>query len=234
MLERAFDRVSGRINEHIHNRAVARLPDVVHDLVGEALARWAANGWHTFDKAEVNCSGQLFRWLIDARRSDSRFYTLEVNIENIVLTPGMLNGTESVTGAARPDLRISVRGGGVLLEAKRLTDTANLCRAYVYDGMARFVRSTYGANESWGMMVGYVQDQIAAGLHTRVNGYVSGHTLMGSGHELVPETTNANSEWLRSSHDRASDLTIRLDHVWVVLPQTSAVGRSHRRDDQGT
>lgn len=218
VLERAFDRVSGRINEHIHNRAVRRLPELVGDLVDDALARWAANGWHTFDKAEVNCSGQLFRWLIDARRSESRFYPLEVNIENIVLTPGMLNGTESMTGAARPDLRISVRRGGVLLEAKRLTDTASLGRAYVYDGMARFVSSTYGADESWGMMVGYVQEPTTAGLRPRINGYVNTHKLMGAGHELVHEKTDANSEWLASSHDRLSGLNIRLDHVWIVLP----------------
>lgn len=218
VLERALDRVSGRINEHIHNRAVRRLPDLVRDLVCDALARWAGNGWHTFDKAEVNCSGQLFRWLIDARRSESRFSPLEVTIENILLTPGMLNGVESVTGAARPDLRISVRGRGVLLEAKRLTDTATLCRAYVHDGMARFVSSTYGANENWGMMVGYVQEQTTAGLRPRVNGYVNTHKLMGVGHELGPETTSPNSEWLSSSHDRASGLTIRLDHVWVLLP----------------
>lgn len=220
VLERAIDRVSGRISEQIHSRAVRRLPEVVRDLVNEALARWAANGWHTFDKAEVNCSGQLFRWLIDARRSDRRFYVLDVNIENILLTPGMWNGTESVAGAARPDFRISVRGGGVLLEAKRLTDTPSHCRAYVHEGMARFVSSTYGANESWGIMVGYVQEQTTVGLHARVNGYVSKHNLMGAGHELVAETISANNEWLGSSHDRASGLTIRLDHVWAVLPST--------------
>lgn len=217
VLERVFDRVSGRISVHIHNRAVRRLPELVRDLVGEALARWAANGWHTFDKAEVNCSGQLFRWLIDARRGDSRFHTLEVNIENVLLTPGMFRGTESVTSASRPDLRISVRGGGVLLEAKRLTDTARLCRAYVNDGMARFISSTYGANENWGMMVGYVQELTTAGLQPRVNGYVSTHMLMGADHELAPVTTDANSEWLSSSHNRASGPPIRLDHVWVVL-----------------
>lgn len=218
VLERAFDRVSGRINGQIHNRAVRRLPELVRDLVDEALTRWAANDWHTFDKAEVNCSGQLFRWMLDARRSDSRFSILEVNIENILLTPEMFSGLESVIGAARPDFRISVRGGGVLLEAKRLTNTANLCRAYVNEGMARFVGSTYGANESLGIMVGYVQEQNTTGLQPRVNGYVNTHKLMGADHQLVPEVTNAYCEWLSSSHDRASDLTIRLDHVWVVLP----------------
>ncbi|GHF12885.1 hypothetical protein GCM10011600_12090 [Pseudolysinimonas yzui] len=194
------------------------IPEMVRSLVGDALERWAANSWHTFDKTEVNCSGQLFRRLIEARRSDSRFHPLEVKIENILLTPGMLNGTESVAGASRPDLRISVRSGAVLLEAKRLTDTASLSRAYVQDGMARFISSTYGANESWGMMVGYVQDPTTGGLQHRVNGYVNTHKLMGAGHELIQESTNANSEWLSSSHNRASGLTIRLDHMWVVLP----------------
>lgn len=220
MLDRALDRMSGRINEHIHNRAVRRLPDLVRDLLERAFTAWSANGWHTFDRAEVNCSCQLFRWMIAARRSDRSFYPLEVNIENILITPAMLNGTETVTRAKRPDLRISVRGGGVLLEAKRLTNTANNCRAYVHDGMARFVSSTYGVDDDWGIMVGYVQENSTAGLQSHVNRYVNAHSMMGSGHRLMHETTNTNSEWLSSSHPRASNFTIRLEHVWVVLPKT--------------
>lgn len=217
MLEKAVDRVSGQISAGIHNRAVRRLPDLVRDLVNEGLDRWAANSWYTFDDSEVNCSSQLFRWLREARRNDSRFFVLEIDIENIILTPGMLKGTESVTGAARPDFRISVRSGGVLLEAKRLTDSSRHCRAYVYDGMARFVGSTYGADESWGIMVGYVQGSATAGLQSRLNNYVSSHSLMGSSHQLASGPSYANSEWLGSTHHRASGLAMRLDHVWAVL-----------------
>ncbi|WP_406250364.1 hypothetical protein ACI7YT_09125 [Microbacterium sp. M] len=217
MLSKGLGRVLGRANELIHNRAAQHLPELVGALLDDALARWASNGWHTFNHLESNCSGQLYRWLLEARRADRRFYTLEVVLENVLLTPGMLAGTASVTTAKRPDIRIHVRETGVLLEAKRLTDTAAHCRAYVDDGMVRFVNERYGAAEDWGMMIGYVQESSTAGIEPRINGFVTAHALMGAGHELIPETTSTHSERLRSSHPRASGAPIRLDHVWVVL-----------------
>lgn len=218
VLERAFDRVSGRIHEQIHNRATRRLPELVRDLIDEALARWAANNWLTFDKAEVNCSSQLYRWMTEVCRSDSRFFMFQVSIEHVLLTPEMLNGLESVTGAARPDFRLSLRGGGVLLEAKRLTDTAKFSRPYVAEGMARFVSSSYGADDSLGIMVGYVQDRAGPSLHSRVNGYVKTHHLMGVGHELRLSVSDTDWEWFSSSHERKSGLPIHLNHVWIRLP----------------
>lgn len=217
MLDKAIGRVLGRANVLIHNRAAQRLPELVGDLLDDALALWAGNSWHTFDHLESNCSAQLYRWLHEAKRADKRFSPLGVIIENIQFTPRMLAGTESITGASRPDLRIHVGETGVLLEAKRLTDTAKHCRAYVDAGIARFVSSTYGATEDWGVMIGYVQESTTAGIEARVNGFVSIHTEMGAGHEIVPESVGAHSEWLRSSHARASGAPIRLDHVWVVL-----------------
>ena len=85
------------------------------------------------------------------------------------------------------------------------------------DGMARFVDQRYGATEDWGVMVGYVQEASTAGIEPRINGFVNAHAMMGAGHELIPEATNAHSEKLRSSHTRPSGNPIRLDHIWVVL-----------------
>jgi len=218
VLSNGIGRVLGRANELIHNRAAQHLPELVGALLDDALARWAGNGWHTFNHLESNCSGQLYRWLLEARREDRRFYPLEIILENILLTPAMLAGSASVTAAVRPDLRVHVRQSGVLLEAKRLTDTVAHCRAYVYEGMARFVDAKYGADEDWGVMIGYVQEPSTAGIEPRINGYVNAHALMGTGHELIPEAANAHSEKLRSSHARESGIPIRLDHVWVVLP----------------
>ncbi|MGW9111841.1 hypothetical protein [Microbacterium sp. NPDC055683] len=218
MLSKGLGRVLGHASEFIHSRAAQQLPELVRDLMDDALALWAGNSWHTFNHLESNCSAQLYRWLREAKRADKRFFPLGVNIENIEFTPGMLAGTESIVGASRPDLRIHVGDSGVLLEAKRLTDTAQHCRAYVDDGMARFVSSAYGAAEGWGVMVGYVQQPTTAGIEPRVNGFVKAHSLMGTGHELVPQSTNVHSEKLRSSHVRTSGKPINLDHVWVVLP----------------
>ncbi|WP_042575822.1 hypothetical protein [Rhodococcus sp. MEB064] len=186
--------------------------------MNEALVKWAGNNWHTFDNAEINCSIQLFRWLVEARRLNSRFYPLQINIENIVPTSAMIEGQQSAAGASRPDFRISVQEGGVALEAKRVTDSTRHCRAYVYEGMARFVSSSYGANERWGMMIGYIQEPSTADLQSRVNGYVTTHALMGIGHELASTNRSGNTEWLSSDHKRPSNKAIRLDHVWLKLP----------------
>lgn len=219
MFDKAIGRVLGRANQLIHNRAAQQFPDLVTALVDNALVLWAGNNWHTFDHLESNCSVQLYRWLQEAKRTDMRFFPLSVNIENIEFTPRMLAGTESIVGASRPDLRIHVGESGVLLEAKRLTATARHCRAYVDEGMARFVTSAYAAAEDWGVMIGYVQEPTTVGLEPRVNKYVNTHALMGAGHELVAaKSTNAHSKRWQSSHARSAGLPIRLDHVWVVLP----------------
>lgn len=218
MLSKGINRVLGRASELIHNRAAQQLPELVRDLIDDALTLWAGNNWYTFNQLESNCSAQLYRWLKEAKRSDKRFFPLGVNIENVEFTPAMLAGTESIVGASRPDLRIHAGESGVLVEAKRLTNTAKHYRAYVDAGMARYVSSAYGAAEDWGVMVGYVQAPTTVGIVPRINGYVSGHARMGAGHELVPESNNAQSEKLRSSHTRASGKPILLDHVWIVLP----------------
>lgn len=218
MLENTVDRVVGQINGRIHARAVKRLPDLVNDLLQEAIKSWAAHGWHTFDRTEDNCSCQLFRWLLDTVRSHPRFSVLDVNFQHVQLTPEMLSGNTSVVAAGRPDLRISVRGRGVLLEAKRLSATPSLCRAYVDDGMARFVSAKYGADDGWGMMVGYVNGSSNSNVRSRVNTYVRRHPIMGVSHELGNSIIHTNGEWLRSSHHRSSGLSITLDHVWVRLP----------------
>lgn len=218
MFERALDRVSGRLDQAIHARAAVRLRELIRELIAEALSRWSDNGWHTFDDTEINCSAQLFRWLEEARRANSRFSLLAVNLESIVLTHDMLLGDESVKFAARPDLRISVRAGGVSFEAKRLTDTADLCRAYVHNGMARFVSSTYGAREQWGVMIGYVQESTTVNLRRRVNDYVDAHRLMGIDHRLSMGVVRPDSQWQTSMHARDGDVNIELEHVWVMLP----------------
>ena len=218
MLDKAFGRILGHANGLILSRAANQLPILVEDLLQDALTLWSGNGWYTFDRLESNCSGQLYRWLKEAKRADARFSPLVVTIENVELTPAMLAGTQSVVGASRPDLRIHVGESGVLLEAKRLTNTARHCRAYVEEGMARFVSSAYGARSDWGLMLGYVQDATVAVIEPRVNGFVNTHAIMGEGHQLVPQRADAISARLRSSHARASGLPIVLDHVWIRLP----------------
>lgn len=217
MLERALDRVSGRVSMRIHDRAVRRLPDLAVGLVEVGLARWASNNWHTFDQLEVNCTGQLYRWLKEAQRADEQFHVLDIQIEHVILTPAMMAGLASAASAQRPDLRISVRGAGIHVEAKRLRVGGSWCRNYVHRGMARFVTSSYGSGEPLGLMVGYVQQANANGLLQRVNGFVQGHPAMGSEHQLAATSGNRHGSWHRSTHVRTADVAIQLLHVWVPL-----------------
>ncbi len=219
MIERALDRVYGRISMVVQVRAARRLSELVPELVGDAVARWAKNGWVTYDHTEANCTIQLYRWLVEARRIDIRFHTFEVNLENVNPTPQMLEGKASVATASRPDVRISVRGAGIFLEAKRLMSTGDWCRLYVHEGMARYVASTYAATERVGMMVGYVQNQPdTTGLRDRINNYVHSHELMGPSHQLIEYRADVDQEWLTSDHARSSGTDVRLEHLWVVLP----------------
>ncbi|GAB3148240.1 hypothetical protein GCM10027058_08520 [Microbacterium neimengense] len=218
MLEQAFDRVVGHISVGISALAARRLPTLVNDMFAEALSRWAFNNWATFDHLEANCTGQLYRWLHEARRSDARFRVLEVGIENVTLTPAMWDGTESVTTAVRPDLRIRVGDRELIIEAKRLSCSGNLAREYVYNGMSRFVSARYAAREGQGMMVGYIQERLdVSTLRDRVNGYVHSHPDMGAEHKLLDEAATPTGTWLNSSHQRAVASPIDLRHVWVNL-----------------
>lgn len=218
MLERALDRVIGQMSAGISGLAARRLPVLVNDIFADALAYWANNNWATFDHLEANCTGQLYRWLHEARRANVRFHILEVGIENFTLTPAMWEGAESVTTAVRPDLRIRIRDREIVIEAKRLSGSGHLAREYVYSGMARFVSARYAPEEGQGMMVGYVQEQLdAAALRDRVNGYVNAHPDMGAEHELTYEAATPTGTWLVSSHQRAVTSPIGLRHVWVGI-----------------
>ncbi|WP_156971381.1 hypothetical protein [Knoellia sinensis] len=186
-------------------------------LIEAALARWEANDWHTYDELEVNCTGQLYRWLQEARRTEERFHVLGIQIEHVVLTPEMMEGLTSVVSAQRPDLYISVQGGGIHVEAKRLLSTGPWCRDYVKKGMSRFVSSSYGAGEALGLMIGYVQQPTGQDLLPRVNDFVKSHPAMGATHQLRGRAHAPRGAWHESTHVRDSDLPINLVHVWLTM-----------------
>lgn len=217
MLDRALDRVSGHVSVALHRRAARKLPKLAESLMEAALKRWAANNWHTFDQLEVNCTAQFYRWLKDAQRADNQLSFLNVEVEHVHLTRSMIAGEQSVVGARRPDVRISIGQAGIHVECKRLRLRGAWCRDYVQRGIARFVSSSYGFGESSGMMVGYVQQDSADGLLAPVNGFVNTHSSMGSGHQLVAIRGERCVSRYLSSHVRPADDPIDLLHVWVVL-----------------
>lgn len=217
MLERLGDRFSGHVSARLQERAARRLPDLAVALMEAALGRWAANNWHTFDRREANCTSQLYRWLTEAKRADSRFALLVVQPEDVVLTASMLLGQQSATTARRADIRISVGELGIHLEAKRLAARGRWCHDYVYEGMARFVTSAYGAGEGLGMMIGYVQQPTSNGLLGRVNGFICSHASMGNAHQLAAAPGHSTGLWHESTHERVAGIAIKLLHVWVAM-----------------
>jgi len=218
MLENAIDRVTGHMHASIHAWANRRLNELVRDLLEEAVEHWAVANWIRYDEREVNCTIQLYRWLRESQRTNIRFHVLEVVFEAVTPTPGMLHAIESVTTSARSDLRIFVRTGSVIVEAKRLASTGEWCKNYVNEGMARFVDMTYAAADKFAMMVGYVQQPSVDGLRDRVNKYVLKHELMGPSHVLNDEENRRHSHWLASVHQRKTGGPIALHHLWIVLP----------------
>jgi hypothetical protein len=135
--------------------------------------------------------------------------------EWINVTPAILAGKESVKSVKRPDLRMEIGFIGRTVECKRLAPAARWTRAYVYDGLARFVVGNYSYAESVGYMVGYAQAGTLDRLVTLINRQVAGHPAMGTKHQLKPLSENGQSSWSRSSHPRASGATISVDHLLV-------------------
>ncbi len=217
MLEKALDRVSGRVSQALQQRAEQRFAEMIDALILVALQRWAGNNWRTFDDSEVNCTAQLYRWLKESKRSDARFNFVHVELEYVNLTPAMLVGDEPVTTAARPDLCFTIGHVGVHVECKRLQAHGAWCRDYVQKGMARFVDSVYGAGSPLGVMVGYVQQPAPDGLLGAVNGYVETHPSMGSDHRLVATQPAPFGLRHRSHHPRNPDIPIELSHIWVGI-----------------
>ncbi|BBX31051.1 hypothetical protein MMAGJ_03330 [Mycolicibacterium mageritense] len=222
MLERALGRVTGRVALALQQQAARKFPETIDALILEALERWRQNRWRTFDEGEVNCTAQLYRWLKEAKRADSQFFHVNIELEFINLTPEMLTGEESVTTARRPDLNLSLEPLSVHVECKRLRSHGTWCRDYVNNGMERFVSAAYGAGAPLGVMVGYVQQVTTDGLLDAVNGFVATHTLMGNEHRLGKTRTEYFGLTHQSTHHRTADVTIDLKHVWIQFAPVSS------------
>lgn len=150
------DRFRGTVALALQQRVAEDIDRLIGQLFEAALVFWEQNGWLTYDREEENYTVQLYRWCKVACQQDPRFAFLVPHLEWVNLTAAILAGTESVTSANRPDLRIEIGEVGRAVECKRLAPTAPWPRAYVHKGLARFVVGNYGHDESVGYMVGYV------------------------------------------------------------------------------
>ena len=211
------DRFVGTVALSLQKRTAEDIDRLLRGILDTAVALWEETNWMTFDSQETNCTVQLYRWCKEACRHDPRFALVVPQLEWIDVTAAVMSGAESVKSARRPDLRFDVGATGRSVECKRLGPVGGRPRAYVYDGLARFVVGRYGHGEPVGYMVGYVQAGEIPDLVVRINDQVAGHPKMGPDQELSPLQDYESSSWSRSSHPRASDMSIRIDHLLVNL-----------------
>ena len=210
------DRFRGTVAVALQDRVARDIDHLIYLLLEASIILWEQVNWDTFDNDEDNCTVQLYRWCNIARRQDARLTLLIPRFQWIDLTPAMLDGSESVKSAKRPDLRIEIGEVGRSFECKRLAPTGSWPRKYVYDGLARFVLGKYGRDEPVGYMVGYVQSGTFNQCLSAINRQISSHPEMGDSDHLKLLQESAISSWSRSSHARSPD-PIQIDHLMVQV-----------------
>lgn len=209
------DRALGVVAVSLKSRVAADIDSRVRDLLDEAVELWAQANWHSYSEGEDNCTVQLYRWANEVIRHDSRFALLTLQFQWVKLTPEMLEGAADVASATRPDLRIQVGVAGRALECKRLSVTGQWARAYVREGLARFVVGNYGIGEDVGVMVGFCQEGDLDVAIERVNSEVLGDDRLDATQVLEIRTLGHHSSWSRSCHPREIGQPISLDHLVV-------------------
>jgi hypothetical protein len=210
------DRFRGAVALALQEKVAQDIDRLISLLLEAAIEMWKQVNWHTFNDDEDNCTAQIYRWCNVARRRDARLALLVPHYQWVDLTAAMLDGTESVKSAKRPDLRIDIGEVGRSFECKRLAPTGGWCRAYVEEGLARFILAGYGRGEPVGYMIGYVQSGTFDQLLTAINHAVLDHPVMGDSDQLKLLQEGETSSWCRSNHVRSPE-TIQIDHVMVRL-----------------
>jgi len=211
------DRFRGVVAVALQEQVAQDIDRLIYLLLEAAITLWRQDNWHRYNDYEDNCTVQLYRWCKAACRHDRRLMLLVPRYQWVNVTDAMLAGAESVTSAKRPDLRIEIREVGRAFECKRLAPTVGLCRAYVNDGLARFVLGDYGHGEPVGYMVGYVQAGTFTQLLTSINLQVLSHPGMGDADQLKLLHEDQESAWSRSCHARPPDQPILVDHLMIDL-----------------
>lgn len=116
--------------------------------------------------------------------------------------------------------RLNEHNAHAIIECKRVAeDSASLCKAYVEQGIRRFVGGAkadprypkYAANHAVAFMAGYLLRGTTAGAVKRINGY------LGKMEHLGPPTV-VREDWVRTSvHKRSRLSDIILHHAFLAI-----------------
>lgn len=216
-IARAASAVYGTCEPAVQRLVSAKIDDILDDLILEAVALWQSSGLVRFDDREVNCSVQVFRHINIARRRRASFRILQPRLEHLLLTDEILTGQQSADTARRPDMHVSIGDRtNRAIECKLLSDTGPLARAYVREGMNRFVSGVYGTTDRRGRMIGFVVQGEHHDCVKRVNHQVV--DFLDEGHQLSgPPATSNDVTRYESTHARVGLEEIGLTHFLVPL-----------------
>lgn len=191
-------------------------------LVVDGFERWKNGGFQRFGDHEDHYTVRIVACMKEIRRE--RNMALVPRFQHVEPSDDMLQGLEDPSRAPRIDMVVAwdrfTDDAYLSIECKRLTP-GDLCRRYVVEGIARFVRGYYGAKSNTGAMVGYVVSGTAAAVLDRVNAQVRRASSMGP-REIL--TASDPIEWLStvytSNHPRPSTArTIRLTHLFFEMSE---------------
>lgn len=176
--------------------------------------------WH-----ENQFSAALFIHLSRFRDAEACLRILEFQIESRLLDEhGVLSGI--VDADASPRIDILVRHAGMArnlhlcCETKILTlgsggnrRPADSVRAYVDDGMRRFVEEKYGTGTSVGVMLGIIIEGLPQAIAKKIGAAVLSRRLPFTDNLTQVTKEPACEEHYRSSHPRPTKGPITLEHL---------------------
>ncbi len=185
------------------------------------------------DVGEVEITEQLR----DGMRQAANARSIKINMKLVVLP-----GTESRprSDIATPDgrtdiplflieifLRYGAHDPHAVIECKKVAGSrADLCRAYVVEGIDRFRSGKYGANHSVGFMIGYLVAGDAQSAASGINRYLKRKSRIAE--SLEPSDLVIASWAWRSVHVRNNGVPIRLHHALLAFAEAALANIANR------
>lgn len=117
-------------------------------------------------------------------------------------------------------LRYGEHNPHAVIECKRVSGSrAELCRAYVVEGIDRFRSGKYSGNHATGFMIGYLVAGNANSAVSGINRYLEGRSHVG---ECIDRSTLVAASWAwQSTHKRSGRSPIELHHSFLAFAALS-------------
>lgn len=212
--------VAGRPFIALAREIVAAILRIVEEGWGRALA--------SSDVGPADGEVEITERLRDGMREAANARAIKMRI---VVLPG--TESRSHPDVAKPDGRTDIslllmevflhygeHDPHAVIECKRVAGSrADLCRAYVVEGIDRFRSGKYSGNHATGFMIGYLVAGDANSAVSGVNRYLKGRSRVS---ESLDRSDLVAASWAwRSAHARRPGRSIELHHAFLAF---SALG----------